>query len=62
MVRSKSGDAGIVGVVGLAEGTVGLGVESLAQQFFLDVRVPVVLYLVVSSPWQSPCFQELNVI
>lgn len=55
MVRSKPGDAGIVAVVGLAEGTVSLGVESLAQQFFLHVSVPVVLYLVIRSPWQSSC-------
>jgi hypothetical protein len=51
VVRSRPRDAGIIG---LAEGTMGLGVESLAQQFSFDVCVPVVLYLVVRPPGQSP--------
>lgn len=52
MVRNRPRDGNIVAAVGLAERTMGLGVESLAQQFSLDVCVPVVFYLVVRPPRQ----------
>lgn len=45
----------VASVVGLAEGTMSFRVKSLAQQSFLHVSVPVVLYLVIRSPWQSSC-------
>jgi len=55
VVRKRPRDGDIVAVVGLAEWTMGLRVDSLAQQFSFDVGVPVVLYLVVRPPRQSSC-------
>jgi hypothetical protein len=51
VVRSRQRDAGIIE---LTEGTMGLAVESLAQQFSFDVGVPVVLYPVDRPPGKSP--------
>jgi len=48
-------------VVWRAEGAMGLGIESPSQQFLLDIGLPVVLYLVVRPPRQSPCNKRLLV-
>jgi len=47
--------AGSVVVTGFAKWEMRLRIESYAHQFFLYMRVPVVLYLVVRPPGQNPC-------
>jgi hypothetical protein len=51
VLRGGSRAAGSVAVVWRAEGAMELVIESSLQQFFLDVGVPVVLYVVVRPPW-----------
>lgn len=52
-VRSRPRQRG--SVAGRAEKPMGPGIDSPAQQFSLDVRIPVILDLVVRPPGQSCC-------
>ncbi|KAL5974520.1 hypothetical protein ACLOJK_031185 [Asimina triloba] len=49
-------------VVGIPERAVGLGVEPTAEELPLDVGVPVVLDLIVCSPWQPSCYERPSVV
>lgn len=36
----------------------GSGIYALADQLLAQVRVPVVLYLIVRTPWDPPSYQR----
>jgi hypothetical protein len=42
----------------LLKRTMGQGIDPRAHKFSLQMRIPVVLYLVIRSSWQTPSYQR----